>query len=187
MPILLEIEVDENTVTFYLCNGDWKTWPEEAQNIYLEHAICDKCGELVKRFGACACEDDEPCIGNERYFIGKFHMSNEIFTKKFAPIIREAIKKEKVKRSSDKRKQRMKNAEGLYTEGDIQKLKDIQGKTCYFCGAEMHKEEVEHLIPLSKGGTNWPLNLVLACPTCNRSKQAKTDVEFWQQLEEKNG
>ena len=39
-----------------------------------------------------------------------------------------------------------------------------QGK-CFFCGAPA--TEVHHIIPLSRGGTNSPLNMVLVCHRCH--------------------
>lgn len=36
----------------------------------------------------------------------------------------------------------------------------------------------EHQIPLSRGGSNWPSNLVPACDNCNKSKKDKTPAEF---------
>ncbi|MBZ5623051.1 MAG: HNH endonuclease [Acidobacteriia bacterium] len=37
---------------------------------------------------------------------------------------------------------------------------------------------IDHYIPLSKGGTNFPDNIVLACWPCNNRKRAKLPSEF---------
>lgn len=37
---------------------------------------------------------------------------------------------------------------------------------------------VDHLVPLAKGGTNAPNNIVISCPECNLSKGAKTVAEW---------
>jgi 5-methylcytosine-specific restriction endonuclease McrA len=37
---------------------------------------------------------------------------------------------------------------------------------------------IEHRIPLSRGGSNWPANLAPACKTCNSSKGTKTEKEY---------
>lgn len=55
-------------------------------------------------------------------------------------------------------------------------VEQYQGR-CAYCGAK-EKLEVEHKIPLSRGGTNDISNIVPACRRCNRRKRAKTDVEF---------
>lgn len=47
-----------------------------------------------------------------------------------------------------------------------------QGGTCYYCDVFLigARENVEHVIPKSKGGENVRQNLVLACSECNRKK-----------------
>ena len=46
-----------------------------------------------------------------------------------------------------------------------------EGK-CYYCNDELKgvRTNVEHVVPRSKGGTNKPKNLVLACWKCNKDK-----------------
>lgn len=41
---------------------------------------------------------------------------------------------------------------------------------CHYCGKSEDKMEVDHLIPVSKGGTDELNNLVAACQKCNRAK-----------------
>jgi len=49
---------------------------------------------------------------------------------------------------------------------------------CGYCLSPQHlvmaRLEIEHIIPLSKGGSNDEANLWLACPLCNRYKSDKT-------------
>ena len=47
--------------------------------------------------------------------------------------------------------------------------------TCQYCGASAPEVilEVDHIKPVSKGGTNELLNLVTACRDCNRGKTNK--------------
>ncbi len=49
---------------------------------------------------------------------------------------------------------------------------------CGYCLSPQHlvmaRLEIEHVIPLSKGGSNDSSNLWLACPLCNRYKSDKT-------------
>ena len=44
--------------------------------------------------------------------------------------------------------------------------------TCQYCGATAveAKLEIDHMVPISKGGTNEFANLVTACVACNRGK-----------------
>ncbi len=45
--------------------------------------------------------------------------------------------------------------------------------TCAYCGVRGGRLECDHVIPISRGGTNEVDNLVTACCDCNRSKRAK--------------
>jgi len=44
-----------------------------------------------------------------------------------------------------------------------------------FYGIELR---VDHVIPVARGGSNWPANLVPACNSCNSKKHAKLVEEF---------
>jgi 5-methylcytosine-specific restriction endonuclease McrA len=46
-------------------------------------------------------------------------------------------------------------------------------RTCAYCGAKDVPLEIEHIVPRSKGGSNRPSNLTLACRPCNRKKADK--------------
>lgn len=53
-----------------------------------------------------------------------------------------------------------------------------QGKTCAYCGDTEGPFDFDHIFPVSKGGTNDPSNLTVACASCNRSKGGKTLREW---------
>ena len=51
-----------------------------------------------------------------------------------------------------------------------------------FYGAHVNIEDnyhIEHKVPLSKEGSNYPENLALSCPDCNWAKGVKTSIEFF--------
>jgi 5-methylcytosine-specific restriction endonuclease McrA len=48
--------------------------------------------------------------------------------------------------------------------------------TCAWCGQDA--DTVDHVIPVKKGGTDDPDNLVAACKRCNFSKGAKVGGVF---------
>lgn len=57
--------------------------------------------------------------------------------------------------------------------------KEKQIKKCYWCGSEcIHNYHVDHYIPLSKGGLHELDNMVISCPHCNLTKNAKDPYEF---------
>lgn len=47
---------------------------------------------------------------------------------------------------------------------------------CAYCGGPV--QHIDHVIPLSRGGSNWPANLVPACAPCNLSKNKRTFREW---------
>ena len=49
---------------------------------------------------------------------------------------------------------------------------------CNYCGKTGGLLEVDHINPISLGGTNEIVNLVTACRKCNRQKKNKTVKEF---------
>lgn len=54
------------------------------------------------------------------------------------------------------------------------------GFTCQYCGAKAPDVElhVDHIVPVSKGGTNDPGNLVTACARCNLGKSDLDTTRF---------
>lgn len=49
---------------------------------------------------------------------------------------------------------------------------------CFYCGDVLLPREVEHRVPLSRGGTNAISNFVAACVSCNSDKRGK-HVHEW--------
>lgn len=50
--------------------------------------------------------------------------------------------------------------------------------TCSYCGRKDAKMVADHVVPLSKGGSDNFDNLVCACESCNRNKSNMT-VDKW--------
>jgi len=51
------------------------------------------------------------------------------------------------------------------------------GDKCYYCGGKY--EQIDHIVPLSKGGAHSLDNLAPACAKCNRNKSAKLLGTEW--------
>ena len=71
---------------------------------------------------------------------------------------------------------------GTYTELDIKCKLQLQGHRCYWCKTKFGKYTVDHYIPLTRGGSNWPDNIVMACQPCNSAKGNKLPEEFYAYL-----
>lgn len=70
-------------------------------------------------------------------------------------------------------------AAGSFSKEDILFILTLQNFLCRYCGIDISlKYSIDHIIPLSRGGTNWPWNIALACPRCNFSKGPKLPDEF---------
>lgn len=65
----------------------------------------------------------------------------------------------------------------LVYEDNIKKYGTL---TCYLClnPIPFGKDNLEHKIPLSRGGTNEYNNLAIACKSCNCSKRNKSEEEY---------
>ena len=85
---------------------------------------------------------------------------------------------EKVRAFRQQRRALKANAVGHSTAEQIQARFQYYENRCYYCGDSKSGLHIEHRIPLSRGGSNWPANLVPACQSCNLSKNAKTETEF---------
>lgn len=79
------------------------------------------------------------------------------------------------------REARERGAEGTHTATDVNALKISQEGVCaaIHCFQELVLGfHVDHIMPIARGGSNWPCNLQLLCPTCNQAKHAR-DPEEW--------
>lgn len=86
-----------------------------------------------------------------------------------------------------KRIARKRNAEQGFKPWMERYFRYQQEQRCWYCGETMlqdvpridpRKENLEHKLPLSRGGAhNW-INTVLACRECNQRKGTKTEEEF---------
>jgi 5-methylcytosine-specific restriction endonuclease McrA len=68
-------------------------------------------------------------------------------------------------------------AVGIYTAGDIARIFASQNNRCAACGAEA-RLTIDHVVPLSKGGSNWPENIQGLCGPCNSSKRDRLMADF---------
>ena len=55
------------------------------------------------------------------------------------------------------------------------------GRRCVYCATPLTPESatIDHVLPLSRGGTHAPGNLVVACHDCNQLKGDQLPLEFF--------
>lgn len=86
----------------------------------------------------------------------------------------QARNKDKIYGYIAKRRSLIGNSVFLVTQKEIEKL---LSQTCCYCQTNP-SDSIEHIIPLSRGGSHGIGNLAGACKSCNSSKKDKTIMEF---------
>lgn len=70
-------------------------------------------------------------------------------------------------------------ATGRHTLSEVWELVESQDWLCAYCEIPLFGEfHVDHMTPLSRGGSDDSMNLAIACADCNLRKGNKTAVEF---------
>ena len=75
---------------------------------------------------------------------------------------------------------RRRGAEGQHSAADIQKIFKVQKGRCACCRIKFKRSNfhIDHIVPLVRGGSNWPSNIQLLCAVCNIKKGPKDSAEF---------
>lgn len=88
--------------------------------------------------------------------------------------------KEKVSQKRFRYRERLRNIIGWFTLEDWSILKSKYNNTCPKCGLRepVIKLTRDHIVPISKGGTNFISNIQPLCGSCNSSKKDKIINRF---------
>lgn len=78
------------------------------------------------------------------------------------------------------RRARLRGADGSHSPDDIAEIREMQGGKCAYCRIRLNSvvEHVDHIKPVSKGGSNSRKNLQILCGSCNSSKHDADPVDF---------
>ena len=75
------------------------------------------------------------------------------------------------------RRARMLGADGYFTAEEFRIKCAIFRNVCVYCG-KAKQLGPDHVVPISKGGSNYIKNILPACISCNSSKGARTFEEY---------
>lgn len=86
--------------------------------------------------------------------------------------------------SRRRRRARVSNAQGSHARADVLAAWIAIGQCCTYCERFLDEHEVtaDHFIPLARGGSDWPENIVPACGACNSDKR---DLLFDEWMEDR--
>ena len=126
-------------------------------------------------------------VPSNRYgFTARCHACEAIFTRKYHPTPKMRENQIATRRTlpgrcrmiatMQARRARKAGATGNgILAADIEHQYQVQKKRCYYCqkAVAITGFELDHLVPLARGGRHDVTNFVLACQFCNRSKGTK--------------
>ena len=81
---------------------------------------------------------------------------------------------------SKRKRARKLNAKGFHTLEQWMARVEVFGWKCVYCKLTLTLLTLtkDHKIPLSRGGSEWPSNLVPACRVCNSTKHTSTYISY---------
>lgn len=91
---------------------------------------------------------------------------------------------EKARLAGKTRRARKLGAAGTFTPEDVAEIRKLQRNKCAYCRVSLSKAivHIDHIVSLSRGGSNHRRNLQLLCQPCNNRKHAKDPIVFARQL-----
>jgi 5-methylcytosine-specific restriction endonuclease McrA len=154
----------------------YKSWCKECENARRKLQYPDK-KELIRKKAreAYAKNPEKQLIASQKW--------RENNKEKYAAYVHSWYKNnpDNIRRSRIRRNAKKRNA-GIFlvTTKEFIKLKQ---QPCFYCGSK-NKVEIDHRVPISRGGAHSIGNLVAACIPCNRSKNSKF-VSEWKNYKRK--
>jgi 5-methylcytosine-specific restriction endonuclease McrA len=86
---------------------------------------------------------------------------------------------ELIKQRERNKRAKKRASSGQHTPDDVREQFERQNGRCYWCCVKCGESyHVDHVVPLSRGGSNGKENIVVACRLCNLRKNARAAMDF---------
>lgn len=133
---------------------------------------CLYCGETIgiefrrdKKFCSRKCIDDYRSKFIDRTdYLRSTQKRRTAYTRQWRKLNPASTRNSKYKR-------RLREASGVISERDWERTLNRFNRACAYCGCK-GEITLDHVVPLSRGGTNTVGNILPACRSCNSSKHA---------------
>ena len=181
------------------CSSCPRILPATAEFFHRQHANKDNLCSLCKK---CKSESDRKyrTENHEAILAGKKRYRQEraeaLSTKQRAYYLEHQVERLSYKQNYNQtengiiakradahnRRARRKKAPGKHTTAQLREQFQSQEGKCYYCQCKLqHARDswhADHVVPLSRGGSNDISNIVITCPPCNRAKHDKLPHEW---------
>lgn len=151
-----------------------------------QHARCVRCNAPPQiKFAASPCDRNVSAgrrPGRQAFF--NYRVDHAAWKDTVEPLWRKDLRRVHKRYNYELRRGSIQNSEDpSYSASDLAWLRKVHNNSCYYCGVSIFENaQVEHLLPLARGGSNGFRNIMLACPSCNASKGALSEAQFWRRL-----
>lgn len=120
---------------------------------------------------------------SRKAYVREWHHLNRERTNLRVRAYRKTEKGRALKRVQDRNRYALKQqASGAHTVQQLKEQYMRQKGRCYWCKTDLRKEirtpHIDHILPLSRGGSNNIDNLVIACHHCNESRNNRLPHEW---------
>jgi 5-methylcytosine-specific restriction endonuclease McrA len=76
-------------------------------------------------------------------------------------------------------KAKRRGASGRHDKNDLVRIREFQNDCCGQCRRNLEGSgQLDHIMPIALGGSNWPSNLQWLCAPCNRAKHDQDPREY---------
>lgn len=197
--IRFDFLLHEEGCDFCFHRDNLRDFSESTKSMLLKFSKCVSCGNNIKKdFSPCECTTKD----SDKDWVTGYRMTKEQLDHIW-PYIQKDRRRAYSRKGGAIRRKRLSKAEGKHTPDDIGQIWELQNRKCYFCWRPLWVSfiglgetkillafgewHVEHLTPISKGGSKWPDNIALTCKECNQRKSDRSEVFFWRLLEKEHG